>query len=51
MNVTHLYCSACGKRYEPRKLYQLMRMRQAADGSLRPRGGSADLNTRVACGT
>ena len=23
MNVTHLYCSACGKRYEPRKLYNL----------------------------
>ena len=23
MNVTHLYCSACGKRYEPRKLHNL----------------------------
>jgi threonine synthase len=23
MNVTHLYCSACGERYEPRKLYNL----------------------------
>ncbi len=23
MNVTHLYCSACGKKYEPRKLYNL----------------------------
>ena len=23
MNVTHLYCSACGKRYEPRNLYNL----------------------------
>lgn len=23
MNVTHLYCSACGKEYEPRKLYNL----------------------------
>ena len=23
MNVTHLYCSACGKAYEPRKLYNL----------------------------
>ncbi|HXI93437.1 MAG TPA: threonine synthase [Blastocatellia bacterium] len=23
MNVTHLYCSACGKTYEPRKLYNL----------------------------
>jgi threonine synthase len=23
MNVTHLYCSACGKGYEPRKLYNL----------------------------
>ena len=23
MNVTHLYCSACGKQYEPRKLYNL----------------------------
>src|SRR5215813_6515407 len=23
MNVTHLYCSACGKHYEPRKLYNL----------------------------
>jgi threonine synthase len=23
MNVTHLYCSACGQEYEPRKLYNL----------------------------
>lgn len=23
MNVTHLYCSACGERYEPRKLHNL----------------------------
>src|SRR5207247_77964 len=23
MNVSHLYCSACGKAYEPRKLYNL----------------------------
>jgi threonine synthase len=23
MNVTHLYCSACGKEYEPRRLYNL----------------------------
>jgi threonine synthase len=23
MNVTHLYCSACGKRHEPRKLHNL----------------------------
>ena len=23
MNVTHLYCSACGKEYEPRQLYNL----------------------------
>jgi threonine synthase len=23
MNVTHLYCSACGKSYEPGKLYNL----------------------------
>ncbi len=23
MNVTHLYCSSCGKEYEPRRLYNL----------------------------
>ncbi len=23
MNVTHLYCSSCGKKYEPRRLYNL----------------------------
>ncbi|MEK6324003.1 MAG: threonine synthase [Acidobacteriota bacterium] len=23
MNVTHLYCSSCGKQYEPRKVYNL----------------------------
>jgi threonine synthase len=23
MNVTHLYCSACGKKYEPKRLYNL----------------------------
>lgn len=23
MNVTHLYCSSCGKQYEPHRLYNL----------------------------
>ena len=25
MNVTHLYCSSCGREYEPRRLYNLCR--------------------------